>query len=325
MKWIIRNSVKEAFDNLSTGICFFDKNGILTLCNHKMYRLIIEFTGKDPQSLLELKQMLANSNAKINKESNLYISEDKRIWRCNIEDIITQEGKKFTQVVFSDVSELYRRTKELEHNNIALSEYADRLRKFSNDIISLTREEEILRMKMKMHDEIGRSMIESRLFLQGDKSLDELNLATWKEIVSLLKYKSGEIYSTEEALEAQGINTIKYLKKACHSIGLNLFIKGKFPENKEGEVVIYAIRECMTNAVRHASAKELYVNIENEEDSIRVVISNNGNVPKKKIVAIGGLNSLGVQVKKHGGKMLIESFPKFKLIISLPIGRETAL
>ena len=38
MKWFIRNSVKEAFDNLPSGICFFDKNGILTLCNEGYHR-----------------------------------------------------------------------------------------------------------------------------------------------------------------------------------------------------------------------------------------------------------------------------------------------
>ena len=65
MKRTIRNSVKDVLDNLPSGICFFDKNGIPALRNRKMYSLILEFTGKDPQSLAELPELPGGKGWKI--------------------------------------------------------------------------------------------------------------------------------------------------------------------------------------------------------------------------------------------------------------------
>ena len=50
------HSVKEAFDHLPSGVCFFDKNGTVTLCNYQMYRVFFALTGTDLQSLPELQR-----------------------------------------------------------------------------------------------------------------------------------------------------------------------------------------------------------------------------------------------------------------------------
>lgn len=47
MRWPKRSAVKEAFDNLPSGICFFDKNGMVTLCNYQMHRLVFALSGRD--------------------------------------------------------------------------------------------------------------------------------------------------------------------------------------------------------------------------------------------------------------------------------------
>ena len=80
MKRFIRNSVKEAFDNLPSGICFFDKNGILTLCNHQMYRLFFALTGKDLQSLSELQEFLNDNTATQSRENQVFYSRTDQ-WR----------------------------------------------------------------------------------------------------------------------------------------------------------------------------------------------------------------------------------------------------
>lgn len=38
-RYLLRRTVKDAFDNLPSGICFFDSNGIAVLCNRQMDRL----------------------------------------------------------------------------------------------------------------------------------------------------------------------------------------------------------------------------------------------------------------------------------------------
>ena len=51
-------SIKEAFDNLPDGVCFFTGNGIPVLCNRTMPRLAYAVTGRDIQHISELKTAL---------------------------------------------------------------------------------------------------------------------------------------------------------------------------------------------------------------------------------------------------------------------------
>ena len=167
------HSVKEAFDHLPSGVCFFDKNGTVTLCNYQMYRVFFALTGTDLQSLPELQELLACG-------SDIFLLDDGRAWRFAQEQITTQDGTAYTQVTASDVTELYRRQKELEEDNHKLKEDAERIRRLSANIISLIREEEILSMKMRVHDDIGRSVIATRQFLQQGKPMAELDMTAWK-------------------------------------------------------------------------------------------------------------------------------------------------
>ncbi|MDO4562261.1 MAG: ATP-binding protein [Clostridia bacterium] len=315
MKRFIRNSVKEAFDNLPSGICFFDKNGILTLCNHQMYRLFFALTGKDLQSLSELQEFLNDNTAK-SRENQVFLQDDKTAWRFALETVTTPDNKIYTQVIASDVTELYSKTKELEQDNIALAEYAKRMRRLFANTIALIREEEILNMKMRVHDDIGRSVISARRFLQQNRPMEELDLIPWKNVVSLLRH---EIELSEEQDAVAG------LMSAAYSIGIKIILEGNLPKDIAGEVLIAAIRECMTNAVRHAGAKELYVHITGDENTAVAVITNNGAVPNGEISLGGGLTSLKLRIEKCGGTMRVKHSPQFELTVSVPLKTEEKL
>lgn len=313
MKPSLRSSVKDALDNLPSGICFFDKNGILTLCNRKMYSLILEFTDKDPQSLAELYELLDNSSAIVQKEAKVYLSKDGTAWRFSSLPIKTDLGAAYTQITASDVTELYLKTKELEKNNSALALYGERLRRFSANILEVTREEEILKMKMRIHDDIGRSVIATRLFLQRNRPIEELDLTVWKNAVRLLKNESEEPDET---------NPLKSLEKAGEEIGIALSIEGELPEGRTADIIVSAIKESMTNAVRHAGAKNLTVLLENTGESISAVITNDGAAPEGNITLGGGLSSLRFKAESFGGNMQIETYPKFKLSVTVPDSEE---
>lgn len=313
MKRAIRNSVKDAFDNLPGGICFFDKNGMLTLCNKKMYSLILEFTGIDPQSLAELRELMENSPAIAQRETRVYLAEDGTAWRFSEVQVTTHDGGVYTQVTAFDVTELYRKTKELEENNRALAEYGRRLRRLSADILAVTREEEILKMKMRIHDDIGRSVISTRLFLQGNRPVEELDLSAWKNAVRLLKH---------EAEEPDETNALVSLESAGRGIGITLHTQGTLPDGRAADILAAAIRECMTNAVRHAGAKDMYINLSADDEAATAVITNGGALPEGDIIAGGGLSSLWFRVESCGGTIQIEAKPRFKLTVSVPLNRE---
>ena len=70
-----RGAVKEAFDNLPSGVCFFDQNGMVTLCNHQMHRLVFALTGRDLQSLFELRAFL-EGDPPVRRENGVFLLDD---------------------------------------------------------------------------------------------------------------------------------------------------------------------------------------------------------------------------------------------------------
>ena len=55
-----------------------------------------------------------------------------------------------------------------------------------------------------------------------------------------------------------------------------------------------------------------------------VFLTNNGAAPKEKITEGGGLSMLRHHVEEAGGRMEIQSLPRFSLMLSLPEKEETA-
>ena len=314
MSRFLNHSVKEAFDHLPSGVCFFNKNGTITLCNHQMYRVFYALTGKDLQSLPELQEVLNTHMDESRRDQDVFLLDDGSAWRFAQEQITTQDGNTYTQVTASDVTELYRRQKELEEDNRKLEEDAERIRRLSANIISLIREEEILNMKMRVHDDIGRSVIATRQFLRQDKPMVELDLTAWKNAVRLLKHEN-ELSEEQDAVAG--------LMNAAYGIGIQVFIDGTFPEDAAvKEIFLSVIRECMTNAVRHAGAKELYVCLACGDHTASVSVTNSGAVPNRDIIEGGGLTSLRILVKKSGGIMKVKNLPRFEVTVSVPVRME---
>ena len=304
----MNNAVKEAFDNLPSGVCFFDKNGTVTLCNHQMYRVFFALTGMDLQSLPELQDFLNSHGNESHRDHEFFLLEDNTAWTFAQEQITTQEGETYTQVTASDVAELYLRQKELEEEMRKLKKHAERIRRLSSDILALIREEEILNMKMRVHDDIGRSVIATRQFLKQGRPMKELDLTVWKHAVRLLRHEN-ELSEKQDAVDE--------LMSAAHDIGIRVLIDGEFPEQTAvKELFLSVIRECMTNAVRHAGAKELYIRFVCSGQQAAVTVTNDGASPEGEIVEGGGLTSLLSLVKKSGGTRAIKSrFPQIRVII----------
>ena len=57
-KFKMWRAVKEAFDDLPSGVCFFDENGLIVLCNQQMQRIVYTLSGHDLQSLFELELIM---------------------------------------------------------------------------------------------------------------------------------------------------------------------------------------------------------------------------------------------------------------------------
>jgi len=317
-KKINRNSIKEAFDNLPTGVCFFNAAGLPVLCNRMMQRLSFAICGKDLQFITELEEWLDDGFTPMSgvaKLNRTFILPDGKAWHITRREFVYESGNAYTQFVAADVTELYEKREEVLQENEQLRKVQSDLQKLSANVVAVTREEEILNTKMRVHDEMGRCLIAAQKYLkEGNTDRIPASLAaSWQRAVSMIKYNN----------DAPDEDMLLQIRKTCEFVKLDFIQNGDLPKSeKVAYILTCAVRECVTNAVRYAEATELYADFSETETEASVTLTNNGKLPDGEISEGGGLSSLRKRVERAGGQMIVESSPIFKLTVTVPKGKE---
>ena len=318
---INNTSIKEAYDNLPTGVCFFNEKGLPILCNHAMHRFSFAVTGKDVQYITDAEACLREDFrpvAGVEKEGKLFILPDRTVYHLDKRSVPYEDGSLYIQFVATDVTELYHTGSELEQENLRLRRVQSDLRKLSANVVTATREEEILNTKMLVHDEMGRCLVEARKYLREDAqdSIPGEVVHSWRRAVAMLKYNN----------DTQEEDMLSQVRKTCESLHVRFVQTGALPkEESKAYLLICALRECLTNAVRYAGAKELYADFSENDSAVSVSVCNDGKQPTHKITEGGGLSTLRRRVERDGGTMTVESLPRFRLTVSLPKSKEDSL
>lgn len=126
-----------------------------------MYRLAFAITGRDLQTFSELENALRNlpEGALAHRDGDTFLLPDGTAWRFSSEVITDESGARYTQVVASEVSDLYQGSRELAENIAKLKEFQAYIRSTIKNVAVITRENEILSLKMRIHDELGGSLL----------------------------------------------------------------------------------------------------------------------------------------------------------------------
>jgi hypothetical protein len=320
-KTINHRSIKEAFDNLPTGVCFFNEAGLPVLCNHAMQRFSFAVCGKDVQYITDLEQCLAEDFAPTTdakKDGLVFVLPDGRALHLEKRTFTNESGNHYTQYIATDVTELHENRVELQEENAQLRRVQSDLKVLSANVVTVTREEEILNTKMRVHDEMGRCLMAAQKYLQEkcSESIPDSLAAAWQRAVSMLKYSN----------DAQEEDMMLQIRKTCEHMKISFLQVGELPKQESvAYLLTCAVRECVTNAVRYAEATELYVVFSETEAEASVTISNNGKIPEGEIVEGGGLSTLRRRVERAGGAMTVQSLPNFKLTVTVIKGREGVL
>ena len=93
-------------------------------------------------------------------------------------------------------------------------------------------------------------------------------------------------------------------------------------QQEQYRVFVIAMRECLTNSVRHADATRLTIDIHNDDCSVSLRITNNGKPPERKVTPKGGLLNLYNHITNLGVTMEIQSEPVFALTVTVPKSKE---
>lgn len=315
-KHALRWAVKEALDTLPSAVCYFTAAGNVKLCNTAMCDLIRKITQNDLQTLDELKEALdsCNQNTGVIREGNLFLFPDGHAWQYSVDKVTAVDGRIYTEAVLSDVTELYEKRQKLQRQSRELKKMYRELKILSANVLEMTREEEILNLKSRLHDQMNMGVAAIRQILRQNTTSEEnaAAIAQFRRAIQVLQEENA--YPQDDIAE--------FIRDAEVS-GIRVEITGDFPEEKEVlHLLLPVLREACVNAARHADASVLYITAERKNNAVRLLLTNDGRQPQQEVIPRGGLVDLGRMLAEAGGKIEIQSQPQFLLTVTLPIGTE---
>ena len=328
---ITTRSIKESIDLLPDGVCFSTDRGMPILMNSRMRQLCTEFTGEGLMDTEKFWRDLRNGNVRkgirpLKQREAAFIDTNGQVWDFR-RSRLSYGGEKVTEISAVNITTQYHLHKELVERYERLNDVNSRLHHFSEEVEKVTREKEILAAKIKLHDEIGRSLLILRSYLtetpeksiqtetpeksaQTEKRDRSRLLPLWQYIVTSMQ--EGTILKERE-------DSLLLLKKEAADFNVDIFLEGLLPADPSVRNVIFAaVRECAGNTAKHARGDRLFITIHDTEENTEVFITNNGNAPGGSIHETGGLKNLRKMVEERGGSMQIKSSPVFVLHLCFP-------
>ena len=199
----------------------------------------------------------------------------------------------------------------------------------AKDFSAVTPEIEALAAKSRENNRIDISLYDKYEVKRGLRDLNGKGVLTGLTEISEVKAsevdENGVSHPCDGKLYYRGHDVEKLIegftkdKRFGFEEVTYLLLFGELPEDTDlRKVFLIAIRECLTNGVRHADATLIHAEIVRKNKSILLYITNNGKPPEGVVVPKGGLLNLLRYVADCGGKMKIESLPQYVLSIELP-------
>lgn len=309
-------SVKETMDDVPCGVCVSDSWGRIVLSNKKMRELSRMLIGAALQNYEDLKQVLDGNKSvqgvtRLSPENSVLYLPNGTVWMFQNYMLTEEEVAGYLQTVAFDVTEIYFNSEKIRMKNEKLELLNQKLKKMYEQIDESIREQETLKMKMQVHDSFGRSLLTIRCMLEGNKEPDYMKnqLEILKQSVYIL---SGIM---QDDTEKQYEESIKHAEK----LGVSVEIEGELCDEYQVALITdKAIRECVTNCIRHAHGRRVYVQSHKTREGWKVCITNDGERPKEGCREGGGLSALREVVERDGGEMTTKFEPEFLLALKLP-------
>ena len=320
--------IKKAIDSYPGGICFSALDGRVILVNERMNRLVLELTGHTILNAKVAWEELTNfaNDGKAEKltqswlpkepdngsthQQLLFRFSDRSVWRFELRFLDSDT----VQIEAAEITELYRLSEKLYENTIRLQEMQKRQKTLLDSIVEVNLNKEILAAKMHIHDELGHCL------LATTKAITEDNLAenadtlrkSWNSTIHDFSNISTVWTVPDSSLQSE-------LMQVAELIGCKVVFLGEQPKSRKALQLLYAaVREALTNAVRHADATELTVKIAQDEKSYHIEISDNGSISISSITEGNGLSALRQRLEQEGASLKVLCNNRVSLIVNIP-------
>ena len=235
---------------------------------------------------------------------------DSSIWRFELRFL----DSNTVQIEAAEITKLYRLSEELYENTIRLQEMQKRQKSLLDSIVEVNLNKEILAAKMHIHDELGHCL------LVTTKAITEDSLAENADVLRENWNSAIRDFSNIPTVWTVPDSTLQSeLLQVAELIGCKVIFLGEQPKSRKALQLLYAaIREALTNAVRHAEATELTVKIEQDEKSYHIEISDNGSVSVSSVTEGNGLSALRQRLEQEGASLKVLCDNSVSLIVDIP-------
>lgn len=328
--------IKKAIDSYPGGICFSTLDGRVILVNEKMNQLMLELTGHTILNAKATWEKLTNfaNNGKAEKLTQSWLPKDTNnenesthqqlffrfsdssVWRFELRFL----DSNIVQVEAAEITELYRLSEELYENTIRLQEIQKRQKALLDSIVEINLNKEILAAKMHIHDELGHCLLATTKAITEDRLAENADVLreNWNSAIHDFSNISTVWTVPDSSLQSE-------LMQVAELIGCKVTFLGEQPKSRKALQLLYAaIREALTNAVRHADATVLTVKIEQDEKSYHIEISDNGGVSVSSITEGNGLSALRQRLEQEGATLKVLCDNSVSLLVDIPFDFDEA-
>ena len=315
-KAITPSSIKESLDQLETGLCFSQPNGLVLLTNHRMNQLSHALFGKALQNAelfwqaLVCQEPVAGVKRITAGEQPEFRLPDDTIWTFHREEL---DG--VIQIAAADTTHQHQLVDELRSKHSELEEMNARIRTYGDKVDEYVIARERLETRVNLHGFLGQALLMTRHYLQYESGDAGRILDIWQRNIDVLRL---------EAEPQRETDSLASLRNAAKAIGMQVHVNGQLPENAQQRKLIAAVgAETLTNAVRHAGAKQLWIDVEETENAYLIRYTNDGTEPTATVTEGGGLSTARRKIEAAGGQMKLETEPRFTLTIIFEKGVKT--
>ena len=309
--------IRNAIDTYPDGICFAKPNGRVVLANRVFNITCSRLTGHGVTNASDMWQELediADTEQTDENQGELMLRpEDGEIWRFRKKQLEV-DGTQVVQIEASDVTELAELQDRLTENNRRVSELHDRQRELLKNIVQNNLDNELLNAKIRIHDDFGRLLIMTKNMLDGNHTPADMESLRrgWTEAVAAMENAAAPQAARQQSPREE-------LVRVAELIGCHVEFRGSEPEERKALLLLYAaVREALTNAVRHAGADRLDVDITEDGRRYTVRIRDNGHGGTFPIREGGGLGGLRKRLEQERATLDYEWADGLTLILRIP-------
>ena len=314
------SDMRLSIDLLPIPVYFGLPNRLPLVVNNRMYSLIYALKGKpltdmnrDFDCLMDghLAQDDIERELAEKYKNSFFVRFEDRIYLIEKKEF-DDNGELITQISGQDITEEYEHLARLRELNEEIRQQNVRLKEHFKNVAQVNREKELLNAKINIHARLGEGLALTRFCLKHPEDAGAKAKVTglWEQII--LGYTDGEVRNDSS------LGDYDELRRVADLAGCSLNLMGELPAGDAVPMFVRVLREALNNAIRHANATALTVDLREYADRGCVLIYDNGTPVKPFTKPGGGLSALMEDLEQSGVLMKISAGERFEIELNFP-------